>query len=44
MTPAEPSSEPTELRLTWWQFWACFAIPLAIFLFGTGPVWEHPWG
>lgn len=43
MSPAEPSPEATELHLPRWQFWGCFGISLAIFLFGTGPVWEHPW-
>lgn len=49
MIPASPPSMPDPahekpvLRLTSLQFWSFLAIVVAIFLFGTGPVWRQPW-
>jgi hypothetical protein len=40
-TPGE--GEASARRLTRVQFWGIFAIGVVIFLFSTGPVWQHPW-
>lgn len=41
--PADASEHPPVPRLTRIQFWSCFAIAVTIFVFVTGPVWNHPW-
>jgi hypothetical protein len=38
-----PAEETPPLRLTPLQLWGFLGIAVAIFLFGSGPVWEHPW-
>jgi hypothetical protein len=38
--PADPTPF---LRLTRLQFWGFLALAVTIFLFASGPVWEHPW-
>ena len=39
----ETAEEIPYLRLTRLQLWGFLAIAVAIFLFASGPVWEHPW-
>jgi hypothetical protein len=41
--PRPPTTEPPVPRLSQRQFWACLAVAVVIFLFGTGPIWRHPW-
>lgn len=41
--PDDRPDEPPFQRLTRLQFWGFLAIALAIFLFASGPVWQHPW-
>jgi hypothetical protein len=41
--PRSEPSAPALPRLTRFQLWSIFAIAVTIFLFGTGPVWRHPW-
>src|SRR4051812_9969893 len=38
-----PAEDPPFLRLTRLQFWGFLAIAVAVFLFASGPVWQHPW-
>jgi hypothetical protein len=38
-----PADETPFLRLTRLQFWGFLALVVGIFLFASGPVWQHPW-
>jgi hypothetical protein len=40
---SETAEEIPYLRLTRLQLWGFLGIAVAIFLFASGPVWEHPW-
>ena len=39
----DTAEETPALRLTPLQLWGFLGIAVAIFLFASGPVWEHPW-
>ncbi len=39
----DSAEETPALRLTPLQLWGFLGIAVAIFLFASGPVWEHPW-
>ncbi|MCC6553238.1 MAG: hypothetical protein IT372_09495 [Polyangiaceae bacterium] len=38
-----PAEERAPRRLSGPQIFLCLAVPISIFLFGTGPIWTHPW-
>jgi hypothetical protein len=40
--PDSPAEVPHQ-RLTRFQLWGFLAIAVGIFLFASGPVWQHPW-
>lgn len=39
----DTAEETPTLRLTPLQLWGFLGVAVAIFLFASGPVWEHPW-
>jgi hypothetical protein len=39
----DPGEDAPFLRLTRLQFWGFLAVAIAVFLFASGPVWQHPW-